>query len=249
MFWNQFINWIKNNKLYSIGTVLFILLIIGARIFVDYNSKSDTQNPLSNQDNTISPTELVTVTSPRQYQNITIGDIIKLELSQVYLEPIEVILVSLDSSLSDKPQLKEYSLGQQKFNRGFIEINSKAYEAGQYQIILVQNNQNIGQSPIFALIREKQNLTITSPVEKQIFNQENNSISWSFSPDIFFVNIYLESDNERFVLAQNRINTGEFDWNFADINGRNIQNGEYVLIIEDNFTKAEFGKVRFIVNQ
>jgi hypothetical protein len=248
MFWNQFTNWIKNNKFYIIVIAVFFVLVIGARIFVIYN-KGNIPNPIANQSNTISPQKLVTVSSPRPYQNIQIGDIIKLELSQVYLDPIEVVLVSLDSTQSDKPQFKEYSLGQQKFNRGFIEINSKAYEPGQYRINLLQNNQNIGQSPLFALIREKQNLTITNPVEKQIVNADNNSITWNFTPDIFFVNIYLESDNERFVLAQNRINTGEFDWNFADMNGRNIQNGEYVLIIEDSFTKTEFGKVRFKVNQ
>lgn len=248
MFWNQFINWIKNNILYSIGIVLFLVLIIGARIFVVYTNKENTQNPISNQNNTISPKKIVTVNSPRQYQNIQIGDIIKLELSQVYLEPIEVVLISLNSTQPDKQPLKEYSLGQQKFNRGWIEISSRGYDSGQYQIKLLQNNENIGQSPIFALIREKQNLIITNPTERQIVNTDNNSIVWSSTPDIFFVNIYLESDNERFVLAQNYINTGKFDWNFVDSNGRNIQNGEYVLIIEDNFTKAEFGKVRFKVN-
>lgn len=249
MFWSQFINWIKSKRQYIIGIVLFLVLIISARIIVTNIKKDNIQNPIPDQDITVPTGIVVTVNNPTQYQNIEIGDIVKLELSQVYLDPIEVILVSLDSTQQDKPQLKEYPLGNQKFNRGFIEINTKGYEAGQYQMKLLQNNQIIGQSPVFALILEKQNLSIVRPVEKQIFNQANKSITWSFSPDIFFVNIYLESDNERFVLAQNIINTGSFDWDFVDRNGRNIQNGEYVLIIEDNFTKAEFGKVRFKVNQ
>lgn len=249
MFWNQFISWIQSKRRYIIGLFIFFVLIISARIIVLTINQANIQNPISVKNTPNSAKKVITVNSPRQYQSILVGDTLKLEVGQVYLDPIEVILVSLDSTQPDKPQLQQYPLGPQKFNKGFITINTKDYGVGQYQIQLLQNTQIVGQSPVFALVTEQQQVSIINPVEKQILDKTNKTITWTFTPDIFFVNIYLENDNERFVLAQNIMNTGKLDWNFVDRNGRSIQNGEYVIIIEDNFTKAELDKVRFKVNQ
>lgn len=258
-FWNQSINWKINKKYYPILGA-FLLIIVGVslkwrdRLYQSNSNQSNIYNNSNISDNSNSDInqELIStqfrVLNPVKYELFSPGDILRVRIDKVYLEPLDVKLLRLDNSKSDKPEIYAYNLGDQRFNSGEISINTKNYSNGQYKVVLLQNRQIVGESAVFTISNETQQLKIKSPLNMQIINVSDNIISWDSSPDIYFINIYLENDNERFVLAQNIVNTGQFIWDLTDRFGRSIVSGEYVLIIEDNFSKLEFGKVRFKVN-
>lgn len=238
--------------------IILVLIIIALFLVNHYFLKYDLGglfNAMSTRFNTPSseesndsskPPVKLTVTYPRQYQVIQISDLLKLELAEPYIDGgLEVLLLSLDNTKPDKPVQQSYNLGNQKFNRGFIELNLKDYPAGQYKFALSKNGQSVAESFVFTLAEETQKLDFINPTSNKLLQNNNKVINWTSTPDIYFVNVYLENDFERFLLAQNLINTGTFDWNFTDRFDRSINDGEYVLLVEDNFNKSILNKVRF----
>lgn len=245
------------NKIIILALIVVALFLVN-HYFFRYNlgdlfntMGSRSNSPSSDESNNLSkPPIKLTVTYPRQYQVIKISDLLKLELSEPYIDSgLDVILQSLDNTQPDKSIKQSYNLGNQKFNRGFIELNTKDYPAGQYKFNLSNNGQVIAESFAFTLADETQKLDFINPLSSKLLQKGDSVISWTSTPDIYFVNVYLENDFERFILAQNIINTGTFDWNFTDRFDRSINDGEYVLVIEDNFTKSILNKVRFQIKQ
>lgn len=217
-----------------------------------FNALITPFNSPSSQDSVepIKPQIRLTVTYPRQYQVINISEPLKLELSDPYIDgDLDVLLLSLDDNQTDKPVQQTYDLGNRKFNKGFVEFNTKDYPAGQYKFTLSNNEQVVAESFVFTLSSETQKLDFINPLSNQLLQKSNKVISWTSTPDIYFLNVYLENDFERFTLAQNLVNTGNFDWNLTDIFDRSIDDGEYVLLIEDNFTKLILNKVRFKIKK
>lgn len=244
----------------SIKNKIIILVLIFVALFLvnNYFLKYDLGGLLSTTRNIFKSSSVeqpsqssqpqikLTVRSPRQYQVVKISELVKLELAQPYIDGgLEVLLLSLDNTQPDKPVKQSYNLGNQKFNRGFIELNTKDYPAGQYKFALSKNGQSVAESFVFTLAEETQKLDFINPTPNKLLQNNNKVINWTSTPDIYFVNVYLENDFERFVLAQNLINTGTFDWNFTDRFDRVIADGEYVLLVEDNFNKSILNKVRF----
>ncbi|MEY3471141.1 MAG: hypothetical protein RLZZ223_491 [Candidatus Parcubacteria bacterium] len=237
---------------------IIILILVIASVFAlnhyflgyDFIALLNKFVPIPNNNSSVSlDSQAISLTliEPRQYQSIKISDKFRLELSQPYIGDLEVSLLSLDSTKKDKVVQKTYDLGLQRFNKGFIEINTKDYLAGQYKFVLKNSDKIVAESFVFSLVNEVQKLEFINPVSMSLMPKNDGVIRWIFTPDIYFVNIYLENDSERFIIAQNIPNTGAFDWNFTDSFNRDIASGEYVLLIEDNFTNSILNKVRFIV--
>jgi len=258
MYWNQFINWAKHHKSIGIGILCVCLLIVGGVLGINIFNPfvpTTSQNNISDDDETAS--KQIIITSPQIYEVFTPQDILRLELTQPELDSIDIVLVQSDFLCNQevncikelKPSLREYQLGRYALQRGYQEFNLQEYQDGQYRIDLYQNSIQVGQSSEFAISTVSNQLTTTFPGEYDVMTQQKNEIRWQSSSDIFFVNIYVESDTERFVVAQNYRNKNIFVWDFTDKNGRVISDGEYVLIVENSLSSKKLHSVRFKISK
>ncbi len=192
------------------------------------------------------------VTAPSRYQVFSVGDVIRVSFNSNALREVQVyVRESPEVCEGDQTCLSQflafrtsYSVGARSLNRGYIDIETGSFEAGQYLVEIVDGNTIIGSSQEFALVSGDPSLSVIIPFENQELSGDGELVRWEATPDVFFVDIFIEGTSRR-QIAANKRNDNFFAWDYTTTTGQSVENGSYVMVFEDRFTGEELDRVPF----
>lgn len=243
--------------------------VVGQDLAIENDSSSEASSD-SSQNQVSSPTDApegvleiprveefdeqieLAISSPNRYQVFSVGDTIQVSFNstalrevQVYVRESPEVCEGDSSCLSQFLAFRQsYSVGARSLNRGYIDIETGSFEPGQYLVEIVDGNTIIGSSQEFAVVSGEKSLSAIVPFENQELSGDGELVRWEATPDVFFVDIFIEGTSRR-QIAANKRNDNFFAWDYTTTTGQSVENGSYVMVFEDRFTGEELDRVPF----